>query len=86
MSHILGVAGKEAAMKTLTLSCPYCESPKEVPWDGTYKPRYWTCEACGRRFIYEPLREGVSCIRQEDATTSSDPELREIEMGASAEQ
>lgn len=73
-------------MKTLHLECPYCEESVVVSWDGTYKPRYWECDGCGRRFIYEPVADGVKCIKPEEAPCSSDPEFREIEMGAGMEE
>ena len=72
-------------MKTLMLECPFCQCVQEVFWDGTYKPRYRQCESCHMRFVYEPLAEGVSCLKPEEVPCSSDPAWRQTEMSASGE-
>lgn len=72
-------------MTILQLRCAYCGAPGEVEHEGGYAPRYADCPSCGKRFIYEPLADGVRTLRPEDADCCSDPERREIEMGSSCE-
>ena len=71
---------------TLTLACPYCGVEEDISHPGDYKPRYRDCPRCGKRFIYEPLAQGVDCIRPQDADCCSDPECRATEMGGSDEE
>ncbi|MFZ7125353.1 MAG: hypothetical protein ACOWWM_04265 [Desulfobacterales bacterium] len=73
-------------MRTLDLKCPYCEFEEQIEWDGAYKPRYRACSGCGKRYIYEPLKDSVECVKLEDARYSKTPEYWATEMAGSCEQ
>jgi DNA-directed RNA polymerase subunit RPC12/RpoP len=68
---------------TFTIMCPYCRFEHAVQHPGGYLPIYADCPNCGNRFVVEPERHGVTTYTLEDAPCCSDPECREIEMGAS---
>ncbi|MGE4292020.1 MAG: hypothetical protein AB7E32_07415 [Desulfovibrio sp.] len=72
-------------MTTLHLRCAFCGETMDLEHEGGYASRYADCPACGKRFIYEPLRAGVRTLKPEDADSCSDPDRREIEMGGSCE-
>ena len=64
------------------MSCPYCGETTHIELAPDYAPRFVHCEACGARFIAERLATGVQLLTVEEAPCSSNPDCREIEMGA----
>lgn len=73
-------------MATLHLECAFCGEGMEVAHDGSYAPRYARCQSCGEQFIYEPLRKGVRTLKPSEADSCTDPDRRELEMGASGQE
>lgn len=72
-------------MSTISMRCPYCLSEQTAPHPGDYSPQYVNCTLCGKRFIAEPGREGVTVYRDGEAPCCSDPECRTTELGGSQE-
>jgi len=72
-------------MKILNISCPYCSNNETLEWDGLFKPVYIRCGYCERLYIAEPVTGGVECLKPEEADCCSDPDCRELEMGAGPE-
>lgn len=62
--------------------CPYCGGQTRVALAQDYAPIFVYCEVCGARFIAERLAKGYQLLTVEDAPCSSNPDCREIEMGA----
>jgi len=65
--------------------CPYCSVGQETAEYSDYRPFYVNCSDCARRFIVEPVRNGVVVYRDGEAPCCSDPECRETEMGDSGQ-
>jgi transcription elongation factor Elf1 len=85
----------EATMNTSTLTpqtsekaseCPYCGQPTAVDLPGDYEPVYAYCGNCGEKFIAQRLESGFQVLSIEEAPCCSDPDCREIEMGAGDEE
>jgi uncharacterized protein (DUF983 family) len=69
-------------MKTLKFQCPYCQAGQQLEHKGNYAPVYVDCQVCERRFIVEPLADGVAVFKEGEAPCCSDPDCRAVEMGA----
>ena len=69
-----------------TASCPYCGAKTSLELPGNYKPVFVYCDGCGTKFIAERLQEGFQVIRVENAPCFSNPDCRELEMGAGDEE
>ena len=69
----------------MVLACPYCRKQTVVVPAENYAPVYARCRACGKRFIVERISDGVQALKVEGAPVCSDPDRREIEMGAGQE-
>ncbi len=70
-------------MATLLVNCPYCRSDQQVDHPGNYTPVYTVCSCCDKRFIVEPVRDGILAYKTENAPCCSQPDCRSIELGAS---
>ena len=60
--------------------CPYCSEGQAVPDHENYRPFYFNCTGCARRFIVEPVRNGTVVYKLEEAPCCSDPDCRATEM------
>jgi hypothetical protein len=69
-----------------TVHCPYCTKETTIDKPKTYAPIYAYCGKCTKKFIVERLAHCIQVLTIEGAPCSSDPDCREIEMGASDEQ
>ena len=69
-------------LETITVTCPYCDAPYELPTPKDYSPRYLTCGECNKRFIMEPTASDYAIYKDGEAPCCSDPECRALEMGA----
>lgn len=65
--------------------CPYCNARQKVDEHSDYGPFYVKCTECAKRFIVEPVRNGLVVYRDGEAPCCSDPECREIEMADSGQ-
>ena len=72
--------GKTAAVALKSARCPYCGQKTTVDLPSNYAPVYEYCDACGKKFIAERLRQGFHVIPRENAPCYSDPDCRELEM------
>lgn len=61
--------------------CPFCTSEQDVPWDGSFRPRYHICRKCWRRFVYEPTRQGIETFDPRRVKNCSNPDYRDMELG-----
>jgi DNA-directed RNA polymerase subunit RPC12/RpoP len=68
------------------VQCPYCGQSTTIIYPENYVPVYKHCGICSKKFIVERLAHGFQVLTREEAPLSSDPDCREIEMGASDEQ
>jgi hypothetical protein len=66
--------------------CPYCKEKTEFALPADYAPVYAWCRGCGKKFIAERRREGFRVVKVEGAPCGSDPDCREIEIGAGDEE
>lgn len=66
--------------------CPYCQESTVIELPADYAPTYVYCEKCNKKFIVERRIAGFAKFKLENAPCCSDPDCREIEMGASDEQ
>ncbi|HHP7234855.1 MAG TPA: hypothetical protein ACFCUC_09515 [Desulfobacterales bacterium] len=66
--------------------CPYCGEQTRLKLPHNYEPIYAYCNICGKKFITERLTEGFQTWTLEDAPCWSDPDWRQIEMGAGDEE
>ena len=62
--------------------CPYCGDPTPVSLPRDYAPSFVFCAVCGLKFIAERLAVGFQVMTVEAAPCSSNPDCRELEMGA----
>lgn len=69
----------------MVLACPYCREQTVVSPAENFAPVYAHCQVCGKRFIVERIEDGVEALKVEGAPACSDPDRREIEMGAGQE-
>ena len=67
------------------IQCPYCRMRTNVEPAPDYEPIYARCAVCGKRFILERVIDGIQALKVEGAPVCSDPDRREIEMGAGQE-
>jgi DNA-directed RNA polymerase subunit RPC12/RpoP len=67
------------------IQCPYCLKTTDVEPAPDYEPIYARCAVCGKRFILERVIDGIQALKVEGAPVCSDPDRREIEMGAGQE-
>ncbi len=67
-------------------NCPYCGAQTGVDLPDNYAPVFVFCDVCTAKFIAERLAEGFQVMTVEDAPYCSNPDLREIEMGAGDEE
>jgi uncharacterized protein (DUF983 family) len=75
----------EIADTQAALTCPYCREQTMAEPAENYAPVYARCSVCGKRFIVERMSDGIRTLRIEGAPSCSDPDRREIEMGAGQE-
>jgi hypothetical protein len=68
------------------VQCPYCRQVTSIELPENYAPVYEYCTSCRAKFIVERLAIGFQVLTLEEAPCYSDPDCREIEMGASDEQ
>jgi hypothetical protein len=66
--------------------CPYCAEPTRLKLPGNYEPVYAYCNVCGKKYIAERLAKGFQILTLEEAPCWSDPDCRQIEMGAGDEE
>ena len=71
---------------TKMVQCPYCSQSTSIIYPEDYAPVYAHCSNCSKTFIVERLAQGFQVLTREEAPPSSDPDCREIEMGACDEQ
>lgn len=62
--------------------CPYCGGRTRIALPPDYAPSFVFCAVCGSKFIVERLAAGFQVMTVEDAPCSSNPDCRELEMGA----
>ncbi|MUM76229.1 hypothetical protein GKC30_01125 [Pseudodesulfovibrio sp. F-1] len=68
-------------MPAYAIQCPYCHAPQHAEHPGGYAPMYVNCPTCEKRFILEPVANGVKTYRMNEAPCCSDPDCRAAEMG-----
>ncbi|WP_022665621.1 hypothetical protein [Desulfospira joergensenii] len=73
----------QTIQKTL---CPYCRLETFVELPGDYAPVYVHCDSCKKKFIVERKIQGFKSFSLEEAPCISNPDCRDIEMGAADEQ
>ncbi|AOY57406.1 MULTISPECIES: hypothetical protein [Desulfococcus] len=66
--------------------CPYCGGFVTLEPAVDYAPVYNRCDVCGKRFIVERVRNGITVMRIEGAPCMSDPECRITEMSQGDEE
>lgn len=69
-----------------TIQCPYCNAPRVTGRFENYSPFYVNCSECSRRYIVEPVRNGVVVYRDGEAPCCSDPDCRATEMAGSGQE
>lgn len=69
-------------MEIVHVICPYCKEGLDVEQHENYSPVFHTCLKCNKRFIVERSLKGFDVFTEQDAPCCSNPECREIEMGA----
>ena len=82
---ILNRINSETATMEEKIQCPYCLKTTDVEPAPDYAPIYARCAVCGKRFILERVIDGIQALKIEGAPVCSDPDRREIEMGAGQE-
>jgi hypothetical protein len=69
-----------------TARCPYCHAETAVELPANYKPVFVSCGLCTKKFIAERRAQGFTVMTVEEAPCFSNPDCREIEMGAGDEE
>lgn len=72
-------------MSSIAVHCPYCSTMQSIDEPDNYKPFYVNCPDCARRFIVEPVQDGIIVFKDGEAPCCSDPDCRELEMGTSGQ-
>ena len=62
--------------------CPYCSAQTRASLPANFEPVYAVCEVCAAQFIVQRSGAGFEAMTVEDAPCLSNPDCREIEMGA----